>query len=434
MATLTSLSNELIHFVLNLLEPKDLENFTYTCWTIHRVAAKHLKEHQILKRQLGRVITSDANPISGVIPGRIVHHWQLLREMRLHPHKALYVKEATVKYLKGYWDGEYDLLSAYLRPSGIYSSAEKERIVSALGLKGLEEDFWKKYLTMVAEDTAALIITTMFKDLLFLENLTLEVHSYKPGVMDQFMIRAKESPGAFLPHLQSVTIQDRGQKNTWRLLSSFAALPSVRSLSGRFIDGHHLPGTRLGLAPRCSNVQDLSLYQSHANADILIQLLDGMKSLESFSYDLAGWDADGENFLEAHAALLKNTWSTLRVLHLRDSEKTQHDILSFRGFTALRELSIDFVLLMGSPPFKKRTLAGVLPVSIDSVTMFACHIYSIDCFLSIMNPLLATNKMWVPKLKELRFVDTTKLERLHGATREAIASRAEEAGFSMSVM
>ena len=51
-----------------------------------------------------------------------------------------------------------------------------------------------------------------------------------------------------------------------------------------------------------------------------------------------------------------------------------------------------------------------------------------------MDPLLATNKVWVPILKELRFVDTIHLERLHGTTKEAIASRAEKARFSMSVM
>ena len=434
MATLTSLSNELLHSVFNLLEPKDLENFTYTCKTIHLVAAEHLRKHRILKGQLGRVVTSDANPISRVFPGRIVHHWQLLKEMRLHPNKASYITEFTVKYLKGYWDGEYDVLSAYLRPLGIYNSAEKKRIVNALDLQGLEEDFWKKSLTWVAEDNVVMIITTVFKELLFLETLTLEVHSYMPGDLYRYMILTKGLPGAFLPHLESVTIQDRGQKNTWCLLSIFAALPSVKSLSGRFIDGHPLPGTRLGLAPRCSNVQDLSLYQSHANADILIQLLDGMKSLESFSYDLAGWDANDQNFLEAHAALLKETRTTLKALHLRDSERTQHGILSFRGFIALRELSIDFVLLMGSPPFNKRTLPRILPESIENVTVFECHIHSTDWFLSIMNSLLTTKKKWVPKLKELRFVNTMKLEKLHEATKEEIASRAEQAGFSMSVM
>ena len=46
---------------------------------------------------------------------------------------------------------------------------------------GLGEDFWKKSLTMVAENIAIMINTTVFKELLNLEKLKLEVHSYMPG-------------------------------------------------------------------------------------------------------------------------------------------------------------------------------------------------------------------------------------------------------------
>ena len=46
---------------------------------------------------------------------------------------------------------------------------------------GLGEDFWKKSLTMVAENIALMIDGTVFKELLSLENLTLEVDSYMPG-------------------------------------------------------------------------------------------------------------------------------------------------------------------------------------------------------------------------------------------------------------
>ena len=45
----------------------------------------------------------------------------------------------------------------------------------------LGEDFWKNSLTMVAENIAFMIDTTMFKELQFLEKLTLEVDSYMPG-------------------------------------------------------------------------------------------------------------------------------------------------------------------------------------------------------------------------------------------------------------
>ena len=51
-----------------------------------------------------------------------------------------------------------------------------------------------------------------------------------------------------------------------------------------------------------------------------------------------------------------------------------------------------------------------------------------------MDPLLAIKKVWVPNLKEVRFVETIHVQRLHGTTKEAIASRVEKAGFSLSVM
>ena len=53
---------------------------------------------------------------------------------------------------------------------------------------GLGEDFWKKSLTMVAEHNAVVIITTVFKELLFLEKLTLEVDSYMPDRLCRYMI------------------------------------------------------------------------------------------------------------------------------------------------------------------------------------------------------------------------------------------------------
>ena len=46
---------------------------------------------------------------------------------------------------------------------------------------GLGEDFWEKSWTMVAENIVLMIDTAVFKELQFLEKLTLEVDSYMPG-------------------------------------------------------------------------------------------------------------------------------------------------------------------------------------------------------------------------------------------------------------
>lgn len=187
------------------------------------------------------------------------------------------------------------------------------------------------------------------------------------------------------------------------------------------------------LEPRCSNIHELSLYKSHANSDTLSKLLHGIRSLKSFSYDLAGWAVDADTFLTTHNALLAHTKTSLEVLSLRDSDYTQQHMLGFRDFNALKELTIDFVLLMGSKPSTTRKLPDILPASIEIVTLFECQIYSVHWFLSIMNSLLANKGNLVPKLKELRFVKTVHLERWWEEVHEPTAIRAETAEFSLSV-
>ena len=183
MARLLLLSNELLQFILNFLDPRDLENFTYACKKLHEVASKHLEKHRVLKKQFGKVVTSDANPISAVCTGGTVHHWQLLKEVKLHPHKGCYITELRVEYRYGYWDAEYDLFDRYLLTYDDYIMVEKENGVSDFTYEGSEDiDSWKaSWRLLLFHGNEDLIITFLFMELPSLERLTLEVDCSDEG-------------------------------------------------------------------------------------------------------------------------------------------------------------------------------------------------------------------------------------------------------------
>lgn len=234
MAPFSDLPNELLQRVLDLLDPRDLENFTFAGKSLYLLAVKHLQRHRALKKRYNKVATSDANPISGFSTGDTMHHWQLLKEVKLHPWKRSYVTMLHVEYRYGYWDAEYDLFDTYILPCDDTTTAEMEKVGSDSAFEDSENiDFQKLEVSKGEEDQ---VIIFLLLELSSLKKLTLEVDCSHGSCFYEMLRWHADMPGPpSLSHLESVTIRTLDHSDEWSLLSTFAAIPPVKSLVGMYI-------------------------------------------------------------------------------------------------------------------------------------------------------------------------------------------------------
>lgn len=137
----------------------------------------------------------------------------------------------------------------------------------------------------------------------------------------------------------------------------FAALPSVRKLSGRFVEGTGSAECSWHLPDHTSNVTEITLLRSTVKAKYLTELLVGIRALKRFTYDHREQLNDDQQGMEAHmmvGTLLEHAKHSLEYLCLtnRDKISASHEVRdlehdshscngSLRGFEVLKEVVLD---------------------------------------------------------------------------------------------
>ncbi len=203
----------------------------------------------------------------------------------------------------------------------------------------------------------------------------------------------------------------------------FAALPSMRSIHGTFVEGQDLP-TEWSFAPHTSSITEILLRHSAVRPECLAEMIGAIKVLKRFVYDYnvnydSGHAMEIENII---GILLEHGKHCLEYLaitgdwFLRIGERGSHPCKGYlRDFKVLKEVVLDSFVYVepasyGDPGYIPdpttrnngyivRSLVEVLPPSIETIQLVGMQLLQhVPLFL---RHLLEQKALRLPKLRNL---------------------------------
>lgn len=367
MAVFSDLPNELIMHVWSyVIEPESVENFALVSKRVYGLATPFVKEHARLEQKYSRIIYSN-------------RHWRvadLLETMLLNPRVALYIKELRIKSWASCWKQQYKSPPKPY-PSGTMKVL-KEAVLSSPLIPPHENRRWIEEIKKGDEDP---IIALMIMQITNVTKFELSQYSWETWGTNYFTVktlgRITQSSEVAIPEGSS-TIKgemDCGKEVDYSQFSSF------------------------------SNVSDFDLCYSDINKSQLSRLLQGIRELKSFSF--LGDEECTVEPVQIRDVLLATSQHSLQKLCLQFEFDIDDPEASSVGdlarFESLIALDIDFVLLLGRMDTTCLRLADVLPVSIESVTLFSTTRFPAETLKEVIFQMVQSKTERLPNLKALTF-------------------------------
>lgn len=371
MSRLSDMPDQIISKIISLVAPDCIESFTSTCKRIYELAVEKLDRHRAMKQK--HAVYQYKNPIDFYPCCRPS---QLLEKVLQEPQTAMYVQELS---FNNWWSTQEYLGTTY--PEGSHRPYTQRliprlnEIVSQLVPQD-EVSTWLKYIETGSEDP---IISLL---LLLLPNLSTLKFKYlgegQECLHDTLCrIRKMKGPGVPLSRLRHVQIPHSWELGGLKLFELFLRLPSIRSIhaTGMFtrdVNAH----SDTNLAPRTSDLEDLTLTTCWIGPKILSSHLEAFKALRSFTYDSGAKILDMIPPLEfdsfwIRSGLLTFAISTLESLTPLSHNRKRDFMGSIRGFTAMRNLHTETQLLLRESDMyhDETSLARALPPNLETLKL-----------------------------------------------------------------
>ena len=219
-----------------------------------------------------------------------------------------------------------------------------------------------------------------------------------------------------------------GQGEDFQDFMPFAALPSMRTMFGEFVQGRHTARSVWRFPPHTSNVNQIDLRRSAVKPEYLAELMAGIKSLEGFLYDYnENLDGGGASAMEIHkiiGTLLEHAKHSLEFLgitgrwDLRNGRGDLHTCRgSLRGFEVLKKVILDSNVFVEDASYDDsvynpdeishagnhgqiiRHLVDVLPPSIEVIQLVGVDV--LKHAEGLLGNLFEQKQLRLPKLREL---------------------------------
>ena len=279
MARLQGLATELLCQILDEVAPPDVVNFTLSCKRIYDLAGKRLQLHKALRRSLTRV-ESDRRCL------KASRFSEVLELVLIEPRRGDYVQHLVIdNWYRRFFEPNVDNMYARYCPPYPYSASKMEAFQKAIRMSGLiplEEKVRWEYQIYAGDENPVLAL--LLPQLRYLTSIRLMIDH----VADEFLFPTlervvKQPRSSALSQLKEVEI--RGKNSPLRLLTVFAALPSVTSLkaSGLYENSRTYDEVTFPLIGRSSNLQEINLERCNISYAALFNLIISAKSLRSFT-------------------------------------------------------------------------------------------------------------------------------------------------------
>ncbi|KAK3174370.1 hypothetical protein OEA41_001614 [Lepraria neglecta] len=361
-----ALPNELIYQISQKVQPADLENYGCTSHRVRNIAAPFVQEHRQLRQEYTKISLNHVNAA------------KLFYEMCARPWVALYPRQLEIKSNREWRTFENSrsrapaaqmeeirLKRSRIEEEDIWTLLQRTGLIPAL-----EMDTWAREIDRGNEDY---LFAAMLACLPNLERLIVRLdHIRLEQVKEVVRAIKRQTSDPYRPKTLSklfdARVIEREGANSCdlELFPLLASLPAIRFLHGRNLVGLYRECYRDGWMsyPGASpTITHISLETCGMSVEGLEKLCDSIKTLRSFKYvaHRAGWG------LHRIADLLKNARETLEELVLSTGSGQSRFIGTLRGFTALRNLTVDSGMLIQRG--KMSRAVDILPASIETATL-----------------------------------------------------------------
>lgn len=194
-------------------------------------------------------------------------------------------------------------------------------------------------------------------------------------------------------------------------------------------------GPVFDIAPRSSSVHDLIVDACDVSEDAIFKLISSSRSLRFFGYSRRS-NVDHPSWAWICAAILQCASTSLEKLTLRHSNYvsiSENIACSFRSYTNLRVLRIDYGLWKGELTRTRDMMVDMLPASLEVLTLFGCYLYHFEWFKELVQYVVRTKERKLPCLKQLNFDETTVVFPSSALQIRALRLEALAAGFELTV-
>ena len=330
MAIFSDLANELITGIWSFVtDPDDIESFALVSKRVYSLSAPFLEEDKNLKRQYSTICFNILDEASS-------RPAQLLESMLQNPRIAVYIRKLEISSER--WGfNTYD--SPLESPRG-YSDdtmlAFKSAIQASPFITCSEADGW---ITSVRNGDEEPIIALILTQLTKMRKFRLDQRSLTPA---RYLLRI----------LDPITQPSDGfdQQDVW---TKTAGKNAIQSTSASLF----------------STVNELSMRDVNIELDVLVRLLRSIRELKSFNYSrghpfiVDGFDLCNE--------VLQCSQHSLKYLSITGVLYSENPLKEISKFSKLEYLWIDLSTLLGTREKTYGSLADVLPISIERVTLYS---------------------------------------------------------------
>ena len=338
MAHFASLPNELIHEILQLVEPDDFEIFAQLSRNVFRLAFPFFNEHRAFIRRY-HTLRNDSDSVSIAT---------LLSTILANPRIGSYVKKVELGRLREPSVGS-DQVNVYTKKElEIFTTAA---IINECVRRPPEEDVLDErefYSNEIQDGNEDILLAILLPLLPNLKALSVEADSTRLEWYDSAIEKAASATRPTLSKLADIRLNPHGG-DAYHLaeIQKFCALPSVKVLTAPKAAGgveclHEVfPDT-------ISNVTHLKLWESLVDSKALYEFLRGFPKLQSFTYSFghAGNEAPHGVFL-LRSSLLAHCKASLQSLTLLAPNCRHLSFMgSLRGFEALKEVYTEWSFLI----------------------------------------------------------------------------------------
>ena len=412
MPSLSDLSNEILDTIIENIRPDDILNFSLSSKWIHLLTKKALDQHKSWSPVYTHIVLHGCHRHRNDC-----HPMRLIRDICLDWRIGEYPRSLSVECcgIDEYEDGETDSQN-----SDREDDAEETKDSSTIRIilqdikccikdKAMSSGYLSKseiddLCWLMKEGYRAAMIGLLLLFLPNLESICFKNYTWNASRLSGIVNTVagqdldKQNPRA-LTKLSEIQIFGLGgdyKGEDLEFLVPFAALPSVRTLSGCFLEALDDDPMVWPFGPRVSNVTRIILNQSAVAVKPLTQILSGIDALKSFTYAHTRRLCDRYP-MKSHTvigALHEHARDSLSHLALtghcnpRDQEEDDHcNKGSLLDFKTLKEAVLDSAIYVDQVPYEGsspdpdegiygdrlqdsiRALVDVLPPSLETLNL-----------------------------------------------------------------
>lgn len=337
MSRLISLSNEIVYNIIAFVRPDDIEAFAATCCALRTLSTGALLQHRRFKQKYTTIECGEWGSFEGP------HPMFFLRDLYDDPQIAYYPRNVNIGYhYEDPWLPDFDDEEVETREEARAKVQEiadgckdfmTKTVRECQFIDEAEVDDWTERLMNGGRDETLAILLDLLPNL---ENINIEGN---PSTVFYDMVEkiatAYHTPGVSsslpLAKLSRAVISPSNEEGSWDgpyedfdVIGSFAALPSIRSISGMYLISGQVSDDNVYQWPygsRASRLTEVNLDRSTAIDTSLPNLIGGIDSLQKFTYSLGGYLRDYQKYQPYMilGALQKYAFHSLTSLHLTGS-------------------------------------------------------------------------------------------------------------------